>query len=70
MSKWFLSDYFCPNCGKKTVYDERDGGDYYVGCTYLCTSCLHRSYLDAVSDISKDTFFMKSIKEIEDKKEE
>ncbi len=34
-------DYFCPACGKQTVWEEQGSGDYYEGVDYVCTSCNH-----------------------------
>jgi predicted RNA-binding Zn-ribbon protein involved in translation (DUF1610 family) len=33
------TDYFCPNCGKQSIWEEQGGGDYYVGVDYECCSC-------------------------------
>lgn len=33
------TEYFCPSCGKQTVWVETGEGDYYVGPSYYCTSC-------------------------------
>lgn len=33
------SEYFCPVCGKQSVYEEQGDGDYYVGVDYICSSC-------------------------------
>lgn len=38
------TSFFCPNCGNKEVWVEGEG-DYYVGPTYLCTSCKEKFYL-------------------------
>ena len=42
---WELTDYFCPNCGKKGVWFGDDGGDYYIGEQYICMECEHTFYL-------------------------
>lgn len=34
-----LTDWFCPACGKKTVWEEDDEGDYYCGPEIVCSSC-------------------------------
>jgi transposase-like protein len=36
---YLMTTLFCPSCGKQTVWNEDDPGDYYVGETYVCTSC-------------------------------
>lgn len=36
---WEPTPYYCPHCGKRTVWHEMSGGDYYVGEQYLCTNC-------------------------------
>lgn len=34
-----LTNYYCPNCGKKEVWTDNGVGDYYEGPTFLCISC-------------------------------
>lgn len=34
-----LTDWFCPGCGKKTVWEEEGEGDYYCGPEIICASC-------------------------------
>ena len=36
---WYLTDWHCPNCGEKAVWDEHGEGDYYQGTTHICRSC-------------------------------
>src|SRR4051794_24848386 len=38
---WIKSDFYCPKCGKQTVWEEdtKFGGDYYEGENKVCTSC-------------------------------
>lgn len=38
-SAWQSEDLYCPQCGARSVWRENDGGDYYVGEAYVCTSC-------------------------------
>jgi len=33
------TNYFCPNCGKKKIWEEIGDGDVYVGTALYCTSC-------------------------------
>lgn len=33
-----LTDYFCPHCGVKNVWEGSDA-DFYAGVDYLCRSC-------------------------------
>lgn len=33
------TDYFCPNCGKQSVFVENCEGDYYLGPTHYCIEC-------------------------------
>ena len=33
------SELYCPNCGKKEVWEEQGFGDYYKGNKYVCTDC-------------------------------
>ena len=62
---WELTDYFCPNCGKKGVWFRNDSGDYYVGEQYICIECEHTFYLpDGVSKANdeQDTQRLKALK--------
>lgn len=34
-----ITAYFCPNCGKKNVYEDQSEGDYYEGSSLFCKSC-------------------------------
>jgi rRNA maturation protein Nop10 len=34
-----LSDWYCPSCGKKSVWEENGEGDYYRGPNFICSSC-------------------------------
>lgn len=36
---WTTTDLHCPGCGKKAVWRETGGGDYYVGERHICASC-------------------------------
>lgn len=36
---WQESDFFCPSCGSKEVWEEVGAGDFYVGNQHICTSC-------------------------------
>ncbi len=40
-SNYDKSEFFCPNCGKKEVWEEQGAGDYYVGVNFTCISCKH-----------------------------
>jgi hypothetical protein len=42
---WETTEYFCPNCGRRDVWHETSGGDYYVGELHLCRSCKHGFHL-------------------------
>ena len=42
---WGKVDYHCPSCGKKAVWEEQSGGDYYVGTQFLCVDCGASFYL-------------------------
>lgn len=33
------TEYFCPQCGAKEVWQEQGAGDYYVGEDWICTAC-------------------------------
>jgi hypothetical protein len=34
-----LTEWFCPACGKQTVWQECSEGDYYAGPQIVCSSC-------------------------------
>ena len=52
---WEYIDYYCPNCGKQTVWFRNDGGDYYIGEEFICLSCSHNFYLPTgTNDASKN----------------
>ena len=36
---WEKTEYFCPHCGNKSVWDEVANGDYYLGTTLTCENC-------------------------------
>lgn len=37
---WVLSDFFCPSCGKRDMWQLADDGeDYYHECSVRCGSC-------------------------------
>ena len=38
-STWERTDWFCPHCGKKALYEEQGRGDYYAGQSVVCISC-------------------------------
>lgn len=46
---WGFTDYFCPSCGVKTVW-QADDGDYYVGSELICTSCESSFYMPNGTD--------------------
>lgn len=31
--------YYCPNCGKKKVYEQTGEGDFYEGTSLHCIEC-------------------------------
>ena len=38
--EWILSDWFCPACGKRDMWQDcRGGGDYYHDYDVTCGSC-------------------------------
>ena len=40
--EWIQSDWFCPKCGKRDMWQEgTGGGDYYHDNTVTCHSCRH-----------------------------
>lgn len=42
---WEKTPLYCPHCGKRNVWHETSGGDYYVGETFLCGDCTAHFYL-------------------------
>lgn len=42
---WVKTDYFCPHCSIKEVFVEDSDGDYYVGPTFFCVSCMGSFHL-------------------------
>lgn len=34
-----LTDYHCPRCGQKGVWEEQGDGDYYLGKDFVCQEC-------------------------------
>jgi hypothetical protein len=42
---WRSTDYFCPNCGIKSVWLRDDGGDFYAQEQHICISCDHTFHL-------------------------
>jgi len=51
--QWDKADYYCPNCGKESVWSD-DSDDYYLGCKYICSDCKVVFYLPIVVDAKKD----------------
>lgn len=47
------TNYYCMNCGKKSLWMQDDGGDYYEGEAYYCTSCDHRLNTNGVFKTDK-----------------
>lgn len=39
------TEFFCPDCGKKSVTVDTPAYDYDLGETYTCTSCKMSFYL-------------------------
>ncbi len=44
------TELFCCFCATKDVWENQDGGDYYVGADYLCNHCGACLYLDHCHD--------------------
>lgn len=36
---WTDTEIHCPSCGKKAVWRDTSGGDYYVGEQHICIAC-------------------------------
>lgn len=37
--RWRRTDYYCPICGTRAVWEEEGAGDYYAGPSILCIAC-------------------------------
>lgn len=33
------TDYYCPSCGERGVWEEQGSGDCYIGVDYCCSYC-------------------------------
>lgn len=42
---------FCPHCGRKEVWVEQGGGDYYVGVQHICAVCGWEFHMPGLSEI-------------------
>lgn len=52
---WELSgELFCPHCGKRDVWVEQSGGDYYVGQQHLCSECRWTFYLPTIAEANDE----------------
>lgn len=51
---WDKTDYHCPCCGKKEVWSDTSGGDYYVGEEFMCLACKACFHLPAGAAPSKN----------------
>jgi predicted RNA-binding Zn-ribbon protein involved in translation (DUF1610 family) len=49
--RWATTDYHCPACGEKKVWENQSGGDYYVGTQLICTACSFSFYMPAAKQI-------------------
>lgn len=58
------SQYFCPICGNKEVWEEMGQGDYYQGSDYVCISCGCKSYLDGCSDGPNEVRYMNILEQL------
>lgn len=47
---WEPTDYYCPECGKRSVWVEQGSGDYYQGPLHLCLSCNASGHLQYGGD--------------------
>ncbi len=55
--RWDKTAFFCPGCGKHSVWVATNGGDYYVGEMHICVDCRSRFYLPCdVEPIKPDDF--------------
>ena len=51
---WEKTEYFCPECGKRNVWHDTSGGDYYVGEEHLCVECESSFHLPIMAFQSKN----------------
>lgn len=38
---YIKGELFCPKCGKQSIYEEQEEGDYYLGSDFYCSECDH-----------------------------
>ena len=37
--EWEKTDFHCLGCGEKSVWEDQNDGDYYVGPLFICEQC-------------------------------
>lgn len=47
VQEYVKSEFYCPSCGSKEVWEQQGEGDYYMGVNYVCTSCGRHHHLDS-----------------------
>lgn len=48
---WATTQWHCPSCGQKQVWENQGGGDYYVGCKLICIACAFSFYMPSARAI-------------------
>jgi hypothetical protein len=61
---WEPTEYYCPACGKQSVWMESYGGDYYVGERHLCIGCNVSFYLPEGVDRNTNRQIQQRLKNI------
>jgi hypothetical protein len=57
--RWEETNYYCPGCAAKTVYELLGSDDYYLGPDYLCRAC--GAYFNMPVFRQNDNFNMNSL---------
>lgn len=57
--EWVLSDYYCPSCGKRDMWQECGSGeDYYHNASVRCASCDHdMCCVEIISRVAETTWW-------------
>lgn len=37
--EWEITEWHCPKCAAKAVWENQGGGDYYIGTQLICVGC-------------------------------
>lgn len=53
------TEMYCPECGKKDVWQEDGSGDYYEGSAFVCIDCKTVFYMPTCHPVYDDPKFKK-----------